>query len=162
MLKIFNYRHAMTTADSAVAVEPKFTFFFGISIILVCTCSFPFYSNVVMLLQNHYTTLNHPQCLSVHASTSHFPHWLSWWYCFMQLILIDISTNRFEFPPTGAEVAVTIVTNLQAVWPDFNFSLCHRIETGPGAHSASYQSSTVGCFPRAKAARPWSWPLTSI
>jgi len=45
---------------------------------------------------------------------------------------------------------------------DGMFSLWHRIQTGSGAHPASYQMITGVSFPRDKAAGAWSWPLTSI
>jgi hypothetical protein len=43
-----------------------------------------------------------------------------------------------------------------------NFSLHHRVQNGSGAHPASYPMGTRGSFPGGKAARAWSWPLTSI
>jgi hypothetical protein len=43
-----------------------------------------------------------------------------------------------------------------------SFSLRHRIQTGSGAHPASYPVGTGGSFPGDKAAGAWSWPLTSI
>jgi hypothetical protein len=43
-----------------------------------------------------------------------------------------------------------------------NFSLHHRVQTGSGAHPASYAVGTRGSFSGGKAAEPWSWPLTSI
>jgi hypothetical protein len=43
-----------------------------------------------------------------------------------------------------------------------NFSLHHRVQTGSGAHPASYSMRTRGSFPGGKAAGAWSWPLTSI
>jgi hypothetical protein len=42
-----------------------------------------------------------------------------------------------------------------------NFSLHHRVQTGSGAHPACYPMGTRGSFPGGKAARAWSWPLTS-
>jgi hypothetical protein len=42
-----------------------------------------------------------------------------------------------------------------------NFSLHHRVQTGSGAHPASYPVVTKGSFPGGKAAGAWSWPLTS-
>jgi len=42
------------------------------------------------------------------------------------------------------------------------FSLCHRAQTGSGAHPASYPMGAGDCFPRGKAAGAWSWPLSSI
>jgi hypothetical protein len=45
---------------------------------------------------------------------------------------------------------------------DGNFSLRHRVQTGSGAHSASYSMGTGGSFPGGKAAGALSWPLTSI
>jgi hypothetical protein len=43
-----------------------------------------------------------------------------------------------------------------------NFSLHHRVQTGSGAHPASYPMGNRGSFPGSKAAGAWSWPLTSI
>jgi hypothetical protein len=43
-----------------------------------------------------------------------------------------------------------------------NFSLCHRVQNGSGAHPASYPMGTRGSSPGGKAAGAWSWPLTSI
>jgi hypothetical protein len=37
-----------------------------------------------------------------------------------------------------------------------NFSLPPHIQTGSGAHPASYPVDTRGCFPGGKVARPWS------
>jgi hypothetical protein len=43
-----------------------------------------------------------------------------------------------------------------------NFSLCHRVQNGFGAHPASYPMGTRGSFPGGKAGGAWSWPLTYI
>jgi hypothetical protein len=43
-----------------------------------------------------------------------------------------------------------------------NFSLHHRVQNGAGAHPASHSMGIRSSFPGGKAARPWSWPLTSI
>jgi len=43
-----------------------------------------------------------------------------------------------------------------------NFPLPHQVQTGSGAHPATYPMSSRGSFPGGKTARPWSWPLTSI
>jgi len=43
-----------------------------------------------------------------------------------------------------------------------NFSLHHRVQTGPEAHPDSYTVGTEGYFPGGKAAVTWSWPFTSI
>jgi len=43
-----------------------------------------------------------------------------------------------------------------------NFSLRHRVQTGSGAHPASYITGTGCSFPEGTAAKAWSWPLTSI
>jgi hypothetical protein len=42
-----------------------------------------------------------------------------------------------------------------------NFSL-HRVQTGSGAHPASYPMGTSDSFVGGKAAGSWSWPLTFI
>jgi hypothetical protein len=41
-----------------------------------------------------------------------------------------------------------------------NFSLHHRVQTGSGAHPASYPMGTWGSFLGGKATGAWSWPLT--
>jgi hypothetical protein len=41
------------------------------------------------------------------------------------------------------------------------FSLLHNMQTGSGAHPASYPMDTWGSFPGGKVAGVWSWPLTS-
>jgi len=43
-----------------------------------------------------------------------------------------------------------------------NFCLRHRVQTGSGAHPASYSMGNRGYFPEGKAAEAWSWPFTSI
>jgi hypothetical protein len=43
-----------------------------------------------------------------------------------------------------------------------NFSLHHRVQSGSGAHPASYPMGTGDSFSGGKAAGEWSWPLTSI
>jgi hypothetical protein len=42
-----------------------------------------------------------------------------------------------------------------------DFSPLHLVQTGSGAHPASYPMDTGGAFPGGKAAGAWSWPLTS-
>jgi hypothetical protein len=37
----------------------------------------------------------------------------------------------------------------------------HVVQTGSGAHTASYPLGAGGYFPGGKAAGPWSWPLPS-
>jgi hypothetical protein len=43
-----------------------------------------------------------------------------------------------------------------------NFSLRHCVQTGSGAHPASYPMRIRGSFSVGKAAGAWSWPLISI
>jgi hypothetical protein len=43
-----------------------------------------------------------------------------------------------------------------------NFSLHHRVQTGSGAHPASYPMCTMGSLPRDEAARVWSLTFTCI
>jgi hypothetical protein len=43
-----------------------------------------------------------------------------------------------------------------------NFSLHHRVQSGSGAHPASYPVDTRGSFLGGKAPGAWSWPLCSI
>jgi hypothetical protein len=42
-----------------------------------------------------------------------------------------------------------------------NFFPHHRVQTGSGAHPASYSMGTKASFPGGKSAGAWSWPLTS-
>jgi hypothetical protein len=42
-----------------------------------------------------------------------------------------------------------------------NFSLQYCVQTGSGAHPASYPMGTGGSFPGSKVATVWSWPLTT-
>jgi hypothetical protein len=42
-----------------------------------------------------------------------------------------------------------------------NFIFLHVVQTGSGAHRASYRMCTGGPFPGGKAVGAWSWPLTS-
>jgi hypothetical protein len=42
------------------------------------------------------------------------------------------------------------------------FSLSHRVQTGPGAHLASYEVGNGGSVPEGKAAGAWSRPLTHL
>jgi len=42
------------------------------------------------------------------------------------------------------------------------FSLRNRVQTGTGAHPASYPMDTGGSYPGGKATGPWKWSLTSI
>jgi hypothetical protein len=44
-------------------------------------------------------------------------------------------------------------------WEFFSSTPC---PTGSGAHPVSYPMGTEGSFPGSKAARAWSWPVTSI
>jgi hypothetical protein len=74
-----------------------------------------------------------------------------------------------RFLTTGVGIAQRYSAGLPAGWSGFhvptgarNFSLHHRVQTGPGAHSASYPMGRRGPFPGGKAAGAWSWPLTSI
>jgi len=68
----------------------------------------------------------------------------------------------------GAGVAQRYSAGLGAGWSGFlvpvgagNFSLHEVVQTGSGTHPASYPMGTRGSFPGGKAAREWSWTLTS-
>jgi len=41
-------------------------------------------------------------------------------------------------------------------------SVCYRVRTEFGAHTASYPMRAGGSFPGSRAAGAWNWPLTSI
>jgi hypothetical protein len=63
--------------------------------------------------------------------------------------------------------SVSIVTRPRAGQPGFDsllwqefFLLCHRVQTGPGAHPASYPGGTRGSLSAGKAVGSWSWLLT--
>jgi hypothetical protein len=67
----------------------------------------------------------------------------------------------------GGRIAQWYNAGLEADWSRVrvaaraeNFSFHHRIQTGSGAHPASYPVDNRGSFPGAKAAGSWSWPLT--
>jgi hypothetical protein len=54
---------------------------------------------------------------------------------------------------------------LRAGWSGFRvsagapyFSLLHHVQTGSGAHPASYPMDTRGSFPGDKTAKAWIWP----
>jgi len=60
-----------------------------------------------------------------------------------------------------------MVTELQAGQPRLWFSVRattfrQRVQTGSGAHPASYPAGTWGTYTEGKAAGVWSWQLTSI
>jgi hypothetical protein len=68
----------------------------------------------------------------------------------------------------GAGIAQWYSTGLWAGWSGVwipagagNFALHHRVQTGSGAHPASYPMGTRGSFPGGKAAGAWRWPFTS-
>jgi hypothetical protein len=52
-------------------------------------------------------------------------------------------------------------TGIRSPAGEEKFSL-HRVQTGSGAHPASYPVGTGTCFTGGKAAGAWSWPLTSV
>jgi hypothetical protein len=71
--------------------------------------------------------------------------------------------------PKGAGIAQWFSAGLRAGWSVVripaetgNLPLHHCIQTGSGAHPASYPMGTGGSFPGGKAAGAWGWPLTSI
>jgi len=53
------------------------------------------------------------------------------------------------------------INSRRGQWWGF-FSLRHRVQTGAGAHPASYTTGTGSSFPGGKAAGAWGWSLTSI
>jgi hypothetical protein len=67
--------------------------------------------------------------------------------------------SYFCYISTGAGVAIHWTTGVQFLTGAMrliSLSLCHRVQTGPGAHPASYPMSTGG-----KAAWAWCWQITS-
>jgi hypothetical protein len=65
--------------------------------------------------------------------------------------------------------SVSMESRLQDEWPvsvpgrgnDRTFSFYHYVQTGSGAHPATYPMGTRNSYPMGKAAKAWSWPLTS-
>jgi hypothetical protein len=79
--------------------------------------------------------------------------------------------NHFTIavPYIGAGIAQCYSAGLRAGWSGVrvpvgagNFSLHHRVQTGSGAHLASYPMGTRGSFLGFKVAGVWSWPFASI
>jgi hypothetical protein len=71
----------------------------------------------------------------------------------------DSSMNMRTSLLWGARIAQWFSTGLRAGWSGIlvpagagNFSLHHRVQTGSGAHPASYPVGTRGSFPRGRAA----------
>jgi len=96
---------------------------------------------------------------TVEICTKGIRHWNCAFYGFQRIISGSRSSS------------VSTVTRQRAGRPGFNFrqgqwrefSLCHRVRIGSGAHPASYPMSTGwGGFPGGKEAGTWSWSLTSI
>jgi hypothetical protein len=68
----------------------------------------------------------------------------------------------------GTGIAQWYLAGLRAGWSllripagSRNFSLHHSVQTGSGAHPASYPMGTRYSFPGGEVAGAWSWPLTS-
>jgi hypothetical protein len=68
-----------------------------------------------------------------------------------------------------AQSVYWLATGWTIGWPGFDslqglriFSLNHCVQTGSGAHPASYPMDNKATFPGSKVAGAWSWPLTSI
>jgi hypothetical protein len=85
------------------------------------------------------------------------------------LILHNVDVCRLYDVFMGARIAQSYSAGLRAGCSGVrvpagagNFSLHHRVQTGPGAHPASYPTGTRGSFPGSRASGVWSWPLTSI
>jgi hypothetical protein len=78
-------------------------------------------------------------------------------------------TYTSPFITAWAGIAQCYSAGLRAWWSDVrvpvgarNFPPHHRIQTGYGAHPASYPMGSTGSFLGDKAAVAWRWPLTSI
>jgi hypothetical protein len=67
---------------------------------------------------------------------------------------LHVKVNVFR-PLWGRGSSVGIVTRYGL--DGWGFSLIHSVQTGSGAHPAAYAMGTGG-----KAAKAWSWPLTSL
>jgi hypothetical protein len=94
-----------------------------------------------------------------------------------------MSKKQSRSSSTAVEVSVIWLTSLNAViitcaagiaagdrlhgWGsvpsrDKRFSLLHSVQTGSGAHPASYPTGTGALSPGDRAAGTWRWSLTSI
>jgi hypothetical protein len=82
---------------------------------------------------------------------------------------VEVERRRHE-DVWGSGVISARILNLGDMWrrvvsftpPAALPPVHHRVQNGSGAHQASYPRSTRVSFPGGKAARAWSWTLTSI
>jgi hypothetical protein len=96
--------------------------------------------------------------------------WCDPWQSCAVLIIRPVLTNfHIVLLPLGSGMSQWYSAGLRAVWLGVrvptgagNFSRHHRVQTGSGAHPASYPMGTRASFPGGKATGAWSWPLTSI
>jgi hypothetical protein len=82
-------------------------------------------------------------------------------------ILLPLPASQIKIFPSSVDIATDYgmddrISRVRIPTGVKNFSFWHRVQTGPGAHSASYPMGNGGSFPGSKATRAWSWPLTSI
>jgi hypothetical protein len=89
--------------------------------------------------------------------------YVSWFYTFQVSNVIINFVRLVPWLLLGAGTAQWYSAGLLAGWSGVlvlagarNFSLHHRVQTGSGAHPASYPMGTRGSFPGDKAAGAWS------
>jgi hypothetical protein len=98
--------------------------------------------------------------------------WILWTYkdgratAVCSAIIMQCVQMNFTYICGG--IAQWCSTELRAEWSGVrvpagveNFSLHHRVQTGSGAHPASYPMAIRGSFPEGKATGPWNWPFPS-
>jgi hypothetical protein len=78
---------------------------------------------------------------------------MAWWSVKKHRVNINFNFN-FNFTFIFTLLYFTLLLPL----PLFHY----RVQTGSGAHPASYLMSIGGSFPGGKADEAWNWPLTSI
>jgi hypothetical protein len=139
---------------------PSDQFGFGFQTSFQITCRSSRLSNVSMWLGFKHVTQLPTRRTWAFCLTVSIP-----WVTFS--VILDPICPWFLFRIRGS--SVSIVSRLQAWRPGFNshrgsggiFSLRHLIETGSGAHPASYPMDTGAAFRGGIAAGAWRWPLTS-
>jgi hypothetical protein len=90
------------------------------------------------------------------------------WYDLGPVVTLWLLNCVFVYTHTNRDSSVGIATGYglegRASVPGWGkrFSLLHVVQTDSGVHPASYPMGKGGSLPVCKAARAWSWPLTSI
>jgi len=87
---------------------------------------------------------------------------------FIVLLRVKLLRPFMFFSGSGSNI-VNVVTRFWVGWsvPQIragarDFSLLQNVQTGCGAHPASYSMGMEGSFLRSEAGGTWGWPLTSV